>query len=131
MTSSPSLPRRALARTSVLLLGLAAACGAGEPADRPARMTYLLPTIFEPNCATSGCHSVSAPAADLVLEGSALTVQESLVRKGLVYPGQPEGSPLLNFLRGIDVVVRMPPDAPLPEGDILFIETWIVEGARP
>lgn len=48
----------------------------------------------------------------------------------LIFAGQPEGSPLLNWLRGSEgVPTRMPPDQPLPAADIALIEKWIADGA--
>lgn len=111
----------------LVLLG----CGAADSGERPAELSYLLPALFQPNCATSGCHSRFTRSGNLVLEGSPDTVRQTLVFKGFVYPGQPEGSPLLNFLRGRNVVLRMPPDSPLPEEDIALVERWIRLGALP
>jgi hypothetical protein len=118
-------------RRALPALLLAAGCGGDDPAGRPAEFSYILPAILEPTCATSGCHSELSHTARLVLEGDPGVVRESLVAKGFVYPGEPEASPLLYFLRGTYVRLRMPPDAPLPEGDVALIERWIAEGAPP
>jgi hypothetical protein len=123
-------PGGALALSGLALL-CAAGCGGADPAGRPAVFSYIQPAILEPSCATSGCHSETARTAGLVLEGDPDAILESLLRKGLVYPGSPAGSPLLHFLRGEYVVLRMPPDAPLPSGDVALIERWIEEGAPP
>ena len=109
----------------VLVLG---ACTETAP-DRSTDIDYLVPAILEPNCATSGCHSKLAATADLILEGNARAVRRTLVDRGFVLPGLPEGSALLNFLRGDFGVPRMPPDAPLPAEDVDLLERWIVEGA--
>jgi hypothetical protein len=114
-----------------VLLAALAACGDERGAQRPAELSYILPTILEPSCATARCHSQHGAAAELVLEGSPHTVRDTLVKKSFVYPGQPAGSPLLNYLRGNYVELRMPPDAPLPPGDIDLITRWIAEGAPP
>jgi hypothetical protein len=112
------------------LIGLVlVACSAEDPDDRPAELGYLIPALFQPSCATSMCHSRSAQAKDLVLEGSPDLVRFALVSKGFVYPGQPAGSPLLHFLRGDKVVLRMPPDAAWPDADIALVERWIRLGA--
>jgi hypothetical protein len=112
-----------------LPLVLLCACVA-DVDDRPATLSYLAPRIFRPSCATASCHSTLSRAAGLDLETADLaTLRAELVFRTLVYPGQPEGSPLVNFLRGEDVPLRMPPDAPLPEADIQLVERWIAEGA--
>jgi hypothetical protein len=113
------------------LLWIVAGCGDADPADRPARFAYIQAAILEPSCATAGCHSELSRTAGLVLEGDSDRVLDELVDEGFVYPGVVEASPLLYFLRGELGAVRMPPDAPLPEGDIALIERWIDAGAPP
>src|SRR5688572_32646774 len=104
----PSGMRKTLLRTLALVWVLGA-CGDVDPADRPVEWDYILPAIVEPSCATSGCHSELAEAADLVLEGDARAVRSVLVTRGFVLTGHHEGSALMNFLRGRFGVVRMPP----------------------
>jgi hypothetical protein len=120
------MPRLAL--LAFLLLG--AACAA-DVDERPARLSYLAPAILRPSCATSSCHAAEgARAADLVLDEENLAeLRAELLRRTLVYPGRPEGSPLLNFLTGQGVPLRMPPDLPLPAADIALVEAWIAAGA--
>jgi len=48
--------------------------------------------------------------------------------RGLVVPYVPSQSRLVNLLRAQDAP-RMPPDRPLPEGDIQLVERWILGGA--
>lgn len=113
----------------VALLLLIAACGADD--DRPARLSYILPAILEPSCATSRCHVGDDAARGLRFdEMNPDALRRELVARTLIFPGRPEGSPLLNWLRGsTDVPTRMPPDQPLPAADITLIERWIAEGA--
>lgn len=115
-------------RQALAILALAAACGE-EGVARPARLAYLMPAIFRPSCATASCHAGDAPVAGLAFDVSPAEVRRVLLDNSLVYAGEPEGSPLLNFLRGEDVPRRMPPDGPLPEADIALVEAWIVAGA--
>ena len=117
-------------RRAALPLLVLAACG-GDVDDRPATLGYLAPAILRPACATAACHSSQTRAAELDLELDDLRVlRADLVFRTLIYPGQPEGSPLIGFLRGgTNVPFRMPPDAPLPEADIQLVERWIAAGA--
>jgi hypothetical protein len=55
--------RRLLARLSLIgCAAVAAGCGADT---RPASWEYISPVIFQPNCATSSCHSRAAAVAGL------------------------------------------------------------------
>ena len=102
---------------------------------RPARLSYIVPAILRPNCATSSCHSSKAQAGDVVLE-TPESAYETLIGKttaegvNLVTPGSPNGSALKYLLRA-EETVRMPPDQPLPDKDIELIEAWILDDARP
>jgi hypothetical protein len=127
-------------------------CGAG---DRPATWSYISPAIFQPNCATSSCHSQAAAVAGLDFSdpdrgyssltrlwvwvvnprmdaGACGTVNGTPVCeqqfRPLVIPYDPYESRLVNMLRARNAP-RMPPDRPLPEADIRLVETWILNGA--
>jgi hypothetical protein len=119
----------------------AAACGGPED-PRPATWRFIAPTIIQPNCATSTCHSAASAVAGLDLS-TAEKAWESLnklevmretekgptpVPRRLVTPGNPEQSRVLNMLRASGAR-RMPPDRPLSQADIVLIETWILNGA--
>jgi hypothetical protein len=135
------------------LLGALGGCDAG---NRPATWSYLSPAIFQPNCATSSCHSQAAAVGGLDFSDpdrgySSLTrlwvwVVNPLMDAGvgcgtvngtpvceqqfrpLVIPYDPYESRLVNMLRARNAP-RMPPDRPLPESDIRLVETWILNGA--
>jgi hypothetical protein len=118
-------------------------CGGVED-DREAIWGYISPAIVQPNCATSSCHSRGAAVAGLNLSTTddgyksllmlhlpprpgAMPTDTPPVR-GLVTPGNPDESRVVNMLRG-DGARRMPPDRPLAEADIRLIERWILDGA--
>jgi hypothetical protein len=135
-------PLGALA-TSALLLALAAC---QDPGEREPSWSYIHTAIIGPNCATSNCHSslgssvLGTGAAGLQLDQRESSFYLLTGRpcdesgtdgqppSNLVVPGQPESSKLVYLLRGVEVD-RMPPDIPLPEGEIELIEDWILEGA--
>lgn len=118
-------------------------------ADDRAQWDYVHGAIVQPNCATSGCHT-SLGASPIGPSQSGLQLED---REGayfvlvgqpcegalppdlvppdgnFVEPGDPEGSRVIRMLRGLESTV-MPPDAPLPEGEIQAFEEWIRRGAR-
>lgn len=124
---SPSAIAGAPARGLLLLL-LAGGCTDAVD-DRPASFTYIHATVLQPACATSACHSNLTATLDISLQDRD-EAYDALVDGGFVFEGQPERSKLLYLLRAIEVRKPMPPDAPLPDGDIALIEQWIVDGAE-
>jgi len=106
------------------LLGWLAACD--MPTDRPASWAYIHPAIVVPSCATSSCHSSLARKAGIELE-DADGAYELLLGEQFVIPGDPN-SPLMFLLEGNERPL-MPPDAPLPTGDIDLVRFWIEQGA--
>ena len=113
-----------------------AACDGVE--DRPASWEYVHTAVIRPACATAGCHSkltaqagldLSTPdSAYVFLTGHACEPTPGQPPGNYVFPGQPERSLLMYLLRGEGVDI-MPPDVPLPAGEIALIEQWILEGA--
>ena len=124
MHNPPMIPRRRL----VLVATAAALIGCGSADDtRPARWSFISATIIEPSCATVNCHSKIAERAGVDLHDRA-TGYADLVMRNFVVPGNPDQSALHYLLRG-EGSLRMPPDAPLPEADMLLIDEWIMAGA--
>jgi hypothetical protein len=122
----------------LVAFGLLSALAACE--KRPASWEYISPVLFEPNCATSSCHSRAAAADGLdfsdaergyrSLTGLSATIDgKSPARRAFVTPYQPQQSRLIQMLRARNAP-RMPPDRPMPEADILLVEEWILNGAR-
>ncbi len=115
-----------------------AACDAAS--DRPTDWGYVHTAILEPSCATALCHSKTAAraAVDLSTSPAAYAVLVGRVCGApplpgdpignFVRPGHPESSRLMYLLRG-DRTTVMPPDVPLPDGEIAVVERWILEGA--
>ena len=132
--------------------------GCNQVDNRPAEWGYISPAIFQPNCATTSCHSPAAAVSGLDFStpenGYASLTQlwvwvvfpptpqrhrnplldgERNARlrgkeRPLVTPYDPAGSRVVNMLRARDAP-RMPPDRPLPEADIELVERWILNGA--
>lgn len=130
------------------------ACGQVDD-PRPAAWEYLSPRLFQPNCATSSCHSRAAAVSGLdfsdpdrgytSLTGLKVWIVDPQGRKNclpmegqtvcqrdfrpMVTPFDPAQSRLVHMLRARGAS-RMPPDRPLPEADIQLVERWILNGAR-
>jgi hypothetical protein len=116
-------------RTLVLLAAAVVAligCG-GTTDDRPPRWSFISATITEPSCATVNCHSEIAKRAGVDLHDRTTGFNE-LTMKGFVDPMSPDDSAVL-FLMRAQGSLRMPPDMPLPEADIVLIRNWIAAGA--
>ena len=141
---------------ALVTLFLVAAAGCGGEDARPAAWSYISPVLFEPNCATTSCHSPAAAVAGLdfstpdhgykslfklwvgIVDPSGTASGECIATNGttvceqgfrpLVTPYDPDGSRLVNMLRARGAP-RMPPDRPLPEADIRLVERWILAGA--
>jgi len=119
-------------RLVLIAAAFAAICGCGsETEDRPAKWSFISAAITEPSCATVNCHSAVAQKAGVDLHNRA-TGYTSLTTKGfatLADPADPRSAPVLYLMRA-QGSIRMPPDVPLPEADILLIQTWISAGAH-
>ena len=109
----------------LLVLALAAGC-TGDPGERPATWAYVHAAIVAPSCATSSCHSERVETAGIALDDVGESY-DALTLRRFVVPGDPS-SALMPLLEG-EERLRMPPDAPLPAGDIELIRAWIEAGA--
>ncbi len=144
-----------------LFLAVAAAgcAGCGGADSRPAVWGFISPEIFQPNCATTSCHSPAAAVSGLDFSTAAsgytsltgLWVWLVVPDGGAVPAGVPcetmNGTltceqmlrPLVTPFdpEGSTLVnslrarnlPRMPPDRPLSEADIELVERWILNGA--
>lgn len=139
----PRAGRRAVALAAAAAAAALLGC---VDADERAEFGYVHAHILVPSCATSNCHSNlgatplgtseagfafdDREGAYLFLTGHACdgTVPPGAAPRNLITPGDPEGSRVVRMLRGLDTYV-MPPDTPLPEGEIQAIEEWIRRGA--
>lgn len=117
-------------RPGLALLAVAAAligCGSASD-DRPAKWSFISATITEPSCATVNCHSAIAQRAAVDLHDRATGFRD-LTQRNFVIPYDQTGSSAVLWLMRGQGSVRMPPDAPLPEADIVLIDNWIKAGA--
>jgi hypothetical protein len=114
---------RAMYRLVLVAVVAAAACTQTEN-NRPATLEYITFAILQPSCSQHVCHS-----SYRMESGFAFDTLEAARRSldGLVVPGDPESSQLINVLTR--TLKRMPYDAPLPQKDIDLISTWIASGA--
>ena len=144
----------------LLALALAGApLGCGGADTRPAVWGFISPEIFQPNCATTSCHSPAAAVSGLDFSTPAsgytsltgLWVWLVVPDGGAVPAGVPcttvNGTPTCEQMlrplvtpfdpEGSTLVnslrarnlPRMPPDRPLSESDIELVERWILNGA--
>ena len=131
MHNPPMIPvrRSGVSKFALLAAAAAAMIGCGSATDeRPVRWSFISATITEPSCATVNCHSDIAERADVDLHDRDSGYRH-LVTRNFVIPGdQTSSSALLYLLRG-QGSLRMPPDSPLPEADILLIDAWIKNNA--
>jgi hypothetical protein len=142
----------------VLALAVASAgCGGADP--RPAVWDIISPEIFQPNCATTSCHSPAAAVLglDFSTPDSGYMSLTGLWVWIAIPPdvGAPPGVPCATVAgtlvceqmgralvtpfdpAGSRVVnmlrardaPRMPPDRPLTEADIELVERWVLDGA--
>ena len=113
----------------VLFAVVTALIGCGSATDdRPAKWSFISATITEPSCATVNCHSAIANRAAIDL-ADRTNGYNDLVNRGFVIPGDTTGSSTILWLMRGQGSLRMPPDAPLPEADILLIDKWIRNNA--
>lgn len=75
-------------------------------------------------------HSIESSYTILVGRACDSNNPPGQAQRNFVAPGQPERSRLLYLLIGEEVPLQMPPDRPLPDGDIDLVERWILEGAQ-
>jgi hypothetical protein len=148
--------RTALA-TCLVAIGIGGGCSAVD--NRPAEWGYISPALFQPNCATTSCHSPAAAVSGLdfstpdngytsltrlwiwvVTPGDAGMVGSTLCANvNSTHVCEEKLRPLVTPFdpEGSRVVnmlrardaPRMPPDRPLPEDDIRLVERWILNGA--
>ena len=96
------------------------------PLDRPVSFSQEVLPIF---LASGGPHVVapehSPPPGGLRLD----SYDGVMAKEGVVVPGDPEGSELVEHL--LSIGMQMPPSVPpLPEERIRLIVTWIAQGAN-
>lgn len=99
-------------------------------------LAQLSAEIFTPSCAVSGCHGASNPAEGMSLTSSAIAASiinvTSNQRPNLkrIDPGNPDGSYLLQKVRGTGANNQMPlGGAPLSGAKIQLIVDWVTAGA--
>jgi hypothetical protein len=125
------------------LLGSASGCGGSEDA-RPRTWSFVSTAILEPSCATANCHSAIAVRAGVDLStraagyaslvtgtnglGGNYVIARDHAPAGLTDDQRLERSSVPKLMRAIGNL-RMPPDLPLPEPDIVLFENWIRAGA--
>ncbi len=96
--------------------------------------------FFVPNCAKSGCHSGSFPAAGLNLEAGNVFANTVGVTSAFqpttqrIVPGNADASAIVQAIEGTTTAIpRMPFDNPgsIPQADIDILRQWIDSGANP
>lgn len=124
----------------IVALG-ALGCGSDTSAIEPT-LASIQENVFEPTCATSGCHN-TAIEANGMLDLSSVAKSREMVGKAAVQPkaaeeglvlvvaGKPADSFLIDKIKTNDYGTRMPSGAErLPEDVIAAVEQWITDGAK-
>ncbi len=117
-----------------LLASASGACSGTD--DRPRNLEYITQTILAPTCAAAECHSAFKMEVGDEFD-TVDAARRSILNNGLVSPGDPAGSTLVQSITvGVPSLldptsgnVRMPFDAPMPDADVALIEAWIQDGA--
>ena len=113
----------------LVVIAAAAVIGCGSVTDeRPAKWSFISAAITEPSCATVNCHSALAQRGGVDLHNRAAG-WESLTGRGFVDKGMPDASAVIHLMHA-EGSIRMPPDQPQPEADIVLIRNWIAAGAN-
>ena len=102
--------------------------GTGEIVFPDSNVSYSahVQPLFDRRCNASGCHDSGTRAGDLSLQ----SYVEATERPGMIVPGEPDGSILVQSIEGI-LGRRMPlSSTPLLENQIKGIRQWVLEGAR-
>lgn len=82
--------------------------------------------LFDRTCAVSGCHDTATKQSNLSLQ----SYREATARPGIIVPGDPDGSVLVQRIEG-KIQPRMPYNRPpLSDNQIRGIRQWILEGAQ-
>lgn len=110
--------------------------GGNNGGSTPSEPTFSnVQTIFNGNCATSGCHNSSTQqnGVDLSSYDAAMNSVGSQYGTEVIKPNDADGSPLVDKISSDNPQygVRMPKDrAPLSSDQINLIRQWINEGAQ-
>lgn len=86
-------------------------------------------------CSATKCFACHGPdeamrEAGLRLDLAAASIKASDNKRSVISPGRPDDSELIKRVTAKDSNLRMPPDAPLSEGEINVLSTWIGQGAK-
>ena len=102
--------------------------GTGEIVFPDSNVSYSahVQPLFDRRCNASGCHDSGTRAGDLSLQ----SYVEATERPGMIVPGEPDGSILVQSIEG-NLGRRMPlSSTPLLENQIKGIRQWVLEGAK-
>ncbi len=82
--------------------------------------------LFDRRCSFSGCHDSGTRAGDLSLE----SYTDATARPGIIVPGTPDVSVLVQTIEGTLPLMPPPNSPPLTDNQITGIRQWILEGAE-
>jgi hypothetical protein len=109
------------------LLGVLCASSGARTEDEPSFRERVAPILAE-RCGE--CHGPDVPRAKAGLRFSS---REALLAGGIsgpaVVPGDPDASLLVQAIRYGDESLQMPPDGPLPAGEVEALVEWVRRGA--
>ena len=101
------------------------------PAGEATTFSFVQQRVFDPSCATVGCHA-GARFPDLTAGRAYANIVNQPGSVGLlIAPGDPDNSYLYTKITGGAGMrgSRMPPGTPLPETTIAAVRDWIARGA--
>jgi protein TonB len=115
--------------STVVLVGFQHATAPKSSSLKPKPPTFKdVQSVLNENCV--GCHSGDRAKAEIDLSSYA-TMMKGGEDGLIVKPGAPKHSLIVQALRGVPGVRRMPPrHDPLAEAKIVLIENWIKAGAK-
>ena len=108
-------------RKLAFVLAFSLACIQAQAEDRNDFFETKIRPLLIARCAS--CHGDKVQMA-----GVQLTSKDGLHRSGVVVPGDPEASRIVQAIRHTSKI-KMPPDAKLLDQEIRVIERWVADGA--
>ncbi|MFP6677381.1 MAG: DUF1549 domain-containing protein, partial [Pirellulaceae bacterium] len=126
---------RSTNRVLALAMVIAAATAAAAPAQEPARnlsnerfFTEKIEPLLKLHCFECHSHAAREMEGGLTLD-SRSGWSEGGDRGTAIVPGKPSDSLIIKAVRRLDEDLKMPPDEPLPDGEIKLLVEWVRRGA--
>ncbi len=126
---------RSTNRVLALAMVIAAATAAAAPAQEPAKnlsnerfFTEKIEPLLKLHCFECHSHAAREMEGGLTLD-SRSGWSEGGDRGTAIVPGKPSDSLIIKAVRRLDEDLKMPPNEPLPDGEIKLLVEWVRRGA--